>query len=170
MDKVILSELYQKYHKELYLYLYSLCKNHSETEDLLQETFLKALLSLPEEHTNVRAWLYVVGRNLFLNRQKKNQKILLIKDTAPFPADKHSKEPEFINDLIREEQKQLLYQALFTLSPAKREILTLHYWSGFTHREIAAMMKLTPENVRVLAHRAKRELKQYMEVNGYDLS
>lgn len=91
MDKVILSELYQKYHKELYLYLYSLCKNHSETEDLLQETFLKALLSLPEEHTNVRAWLYVVGRNLFLNHRKKNQKILLIKDTAPFPADKQDR-------------------------------------------------------------------------------
>ncbi len=170
MDRSILSELYQRYHKELYLYLYSLCKNHAETEDLLQETFLKALLSLPEEHTNVRAWLYLVGRNLFLNRRKKDQKMLLVKDTATFPTDKHLKESEFINDLIKEEQKQFLYQALFTLSPVKREILTLHYWSGFTHREIAAMMKLTPENVRVLAHRAKKELKQYMEVNGYDLS
>ena len=36
-------------------------------EDLLQETFLKALLSLPDDHTNMRAWLYLVARNLLFN-------------------------------------------------------------------------------------------------------
>lgn len=52
MEKDILKQLYQKYRKEIYLYLYSLCKNSSLAEDLLQETFLKALLSLPDDHTN----------------------------------------------------------------------------------------------------------------------
>lgn len=47
MEKDILKQLYQKYRKEIYLYLYSLCKKESLAEDLLQETFLKALLSLP---------------------------------------------------------------------------------------------------------------------------
>lgn len=65
MEKDILKQLYQKYRKEIYLYLYSLCKNSSLAEDLLQETFLKALLSLPDDHTNMRAWLYLVARNLF---------------------------------------------------------------------------------------------------------
>ena len=55
MEKDILKQLYQKYRKEIYLYLYSLCKNSSLAEDLLQETFLKALLSLPDDHTNMRA-------------------------------------------------------------------------------------------------------------------
>lgn len=67
MEKDILKQLYQKYRKEIYLYLYSLCKNESLAEDLLQETFLKALLSLPDGHTNMRAWLYLVARNLFFN-------------------------------------------------------------------------------------------------------
>ena len=53
MEKDILKQLYQKYRKEIYLYLYSLCKNSSLAEDLLQETFLKALLSLPDDHTNM---------------------------------------------------------------------------------------------------------------------
>ena len=39
MEKDILKQLYQKYRKEIYLYLYSLCKNSSLAEDLLQETF-----------------------------------------------------------------------------------------------------------------------------------
>ena len=67
MEKDILKQLYQKYRKEIYLYLYSLCKKESLAEDLLQETFLKALLSLPDDHTNMRAWLYLVARNLLFN-------------------------------------------------------------------------------------------------------
>ena len=71
MEKDILKQIYQKYRKEIYLYLYSLCKNSSLAEDLLQETFLKALLSLPDDHTNMRAWLYLVARNLFFNYYSK---------------------------------------------------------------------------------------------------
>ena len=73
MEKDILKQLYQKYRKEIYLYLYSLCKNSSLAEDLLQETFLKALLSLPDDHTNMRAWLYLVARNLFFNYYRREK-------------------------------------------------------------------------------------------------
>ena len=48
MENELLRQLYRKYQRELYLYLYSLCKNHELAEDLLQETFLKALLALPD--------------------------------------------------------------------------------------------------------------------------
>lgn len=59
MEKDILKQLYQKYRKEIYLYLYSLCKNSSLAEDLLQETFLKALLSLPDDHTNMLSLIHI---------------------------------------------------------------------------------------------------------------
>ena len=71
MDNEILLKLYGLYQKELYLYLYSLCGDGHLAEDLLHETFLKALLALPDGHTNMRAWLYMVARNLFYNQQKK---------------------------------------------------------------------------------------------------
>ena len=48
MENELLRQLYRKYQRELYLYLYSLCKNHELAEDLLQETFVKALLALPD--------------------------------------------------------------------------------------------------------------------------
>ena len=73
MDEKLLRELYKKYYKELYLYLYSLCKNRELSEDILQETFLKAILSLKDNHTNMRAWLYTVARNLYFNYSKKEK-------------------------------------------------------------------------------------------------
>ena len=58
MDKQLLEKLYDAYYQEIYLYVYALCKNHEWAADLTQETFLKALLSLDQSHTNMRAWLY----------------------------------------------------------------------------------------------------------------
>ena len=71
MDSKVLEQLYRKYERELYLYIYSICKDKHATEDLLQETFLKAILALPDGHTNMRAWLYLVARNLTYNAIKK---------------------------------------------------------------------------------------------------
>ena len=48
MDNEILLKLYSLYQKELYLYLYSFCGDRHLAEDLLHETFLKALLALPD--------------------------------------------------------------------------------------------------------------------------
>ena len=74
MDNRILSELYNAYAREIYLYLYSLCKDAQLAEDLMQESFCKAILALSSEHTNMRAWLYTVARNLCLNELKKRNR------------------------------------------------------------------------------------------------
>lgn len=71
MNRKLLEYVYRKYGRELYLYLYSLCKEHTLAEELVQETFAKAILSLSDEHPNFRAWLYKVGKNLYQNYQKK---------------------------------------------------------------------------------------------------
>ena len=71
MDNRILQILYEKYYQEIFLYLLSLSHDSLLAEDLVQETFLKAILSLDEKHPNIRAWLYRVARNLYLNEKKK---------------------------------------------------------------------------------------------------
>lgn len=43
----MIKQLYHQYGKELFLYLYSMCQQKELAEDLLQETFLKAILALP---------------------------------------------------------------------------------------------------------------------------
>lgn len=169
MDNRILKELYEQFGTELYLYLYSLCRNHSLAEDLRQETFLKALLALPDYHTNMRAWLYLVARNLYFNRRKKDKRLIPLEETHPEIM--HSNETDDILDsFIAKKQIRILYQALSMLPVQKCEILMMQYFGNMTQREIAAILHLTPENVRVLSYRAKKELKIYMEAKGYDLS
>ena len=162
MEQKLLTLVYEKYHRELYLYIYSLSRNHHIAEDLTQETFLKALLSLPEEHGNIRAWLYMVARNLFFNYRKKASRNVSLEEEMK----RSDEEKDLLANMIENERKLQLYQALKKLDMKKREILLLQYFGNLSQKEIAAVLHITPENVRVLAYRAKKELKKYMEQQG----
>lgn len=165
MDNKLLKELYNKHYKELYLYIYSLCKNREITEDLVQETFLKAMLSLSESHGNMRAWLYMVARNLYFNFAKKEKGKVDIDQIKEMP----SETPPMIEHIIENERRRLCFEALQSLNGVKREVLILQYFGGLSQKEIAAVLHLTPENVRVLSYRGKKELKKFMEESGYDI-
>ena len=162
MEQKLLTLVYEKYHRELYLYIYSLSRNHHIAEDLTQETFLKALLSLPEEHGNIRAWLYMVARNLFFNYRKKASRNVSLEEEMK----RSDEEKDLLANMIENERKLQLYQALKKLDMKKREMLLLQYFGDLSQKEIAAVLHITPENVRVLAYRAKKELKKYMEQQG----
>lgn len=164
MDNELFMKLYGAYQKELYLYLYSLCRNRHQAEDLLHETFLKALLALPDGHTNMRAWLYMVARNLFYNQQKKKSREILMEEQDYFPEKKTDE--DLFEKILEEENRRMLYQAIRRLEIKKREIIQMQYFGGMSQKEIAAVLHITPENVRVLAYRAKKELKKYLEKEG----
>lgn len=169
LEQELLKQLYQRYGKELHLYIYSLNKNWLQAEDILQETFLKAILSLSDQHTNMRAWLYKVARNLCFNAIKKDQRTQC-SDQIQTLADVRMSEESLLNRLIREEKKQYLYRSVAKLEDKKREVLMMQYFGHLSQKEIAAILRITPENVRVLSYRARKDLKTYLEEDDYDLS
>lgn len=163
----MIKQLYHQYGKEWFLYLYSMCQQKELAEDLLQETFLKAILALPEYHTNMRAWLYKVARNLFYNLYKRNRREICdeeyLKKISKLEVD------EFLEEYISKQETRILYTAMQKLSPVKREVLELQYFGQMPLKEIANVLQLSQENVRVLSHRAKKDLKKLMEVEGYEV-
>ena len=165
MNTQLLNQLYQRYYREIYLYLLSLSKNRTTAEDLLQETFLKAILSLPDSHGNTRAWLYMVARTLSFNQRKQEQHLTLTDESEALSA-----EDDLLEQIISDEKRKLLYLGLSRLEERKREVLQMQYFGGLSQKEIAAVLHLTPEHVRVLAYRARKELRNWMEENGYDIS
>lgn len=163
MDRELICRLYGQYGRALYLYLYAMAGD--KAQDLLQETFLKAMLSLPPGHPNVRAWLYTVARNLCISDLRREGRTASLEDCG-----EGSHGDGVVEKVLTDEKHRLLYQALGTLEPRRREVLELMYFSGLAQKEIAAVLRISPENVRTLACRAKRELRRYMEENGYELS
>ena len=161
MREGAVEQLYRLHRKELTVYLFALCQNAELAEDLVQETFLKALLCFPHGHTNVRAWLYAVARNLCINYLKKERRQFPLEEAGELPAGGLS----LSDRLIREEEIRELLKGLSLLSPEKREILTLYYFSGMPQKDIAGLLNLSPEAVRVQSFRARQELKHFLEVH-----
>ena len=175
LEKELLEELYHRYGQEIYRYLYAICRNRLIAEDILQDVFCKALISLPSSHRNARAWLYMVGRNLLFNEMKKQKRQMYSEDLEKRAADKTGdsdssagENPE--EQTIKKEESEILRRALLSLDIRKREILVLSYFEHFTLKEAAAIMGISYENARILSMRAKRELRRIMEVNGYEVS
>ena len=175
MDKALLEELYQRYGAEIFRYLYAMCRDRLLAEDVMQDAFCRALISLPTSHVNARAWLYMVGRNLLINEMKKRKRELCLDDMESRDVQRR-KSGEGIADgdpeeqAIRKEENSMLQEALLSLDERKREILILNYFERFTLKEAAVIMGISYENARILSMRAKRELRRIMEVNGYEIS
>lgn len=174
LEKELLEELYHRYGQEIYRYLYTICRNRDMAEDIMQDVFCKALISLPSSHVNARAWLYMVGRNLLLNEMKKQKRQIYSED--PEKRETGGMEgPDGISDgnpeeqALKKEESDMLKHAILSLDTRKREILILSYFEQFTLKEAAVIMGISYENARILSMRAKRELRRIMEVNGYEI-
>lgn len=166
MDYQILEQLYLRYGREILLYLFSLCKNWDMAEDLKQETFVKALFSLSEQHTNMRAWLYHVARNLCINQMAKEKRFAPLEEYEEILK----KDEDILEQYITQEDHRNVYLAVLKLPPPKKEILELQYFGGLSLKEIAGLLHLSYEGVRVQKYRAKQELKKILEEENYDIS
>ena len=170
MDNDVLAVVYRIYSREIYLYLYGLSHNRQLSEDLMQETFAKALITVVTADTGIRAWLYKVARNLYFNTYRKDKRLIIGLENVENKAEiREEIEESPLSKLLTTEREEALYKALNKLEGKKREVLLLQYFSGLSGKDIAKLLDITTENVRILAFRGKKELKLYLEEAGYEI-
>ena len=170
MENEVLVRFYRAYSREIYLYLYGLSHNRQLSEDLMQETFAKALITVVTADTGIRAWLYKVARNLYFNTYRKDKRLIIGLENAENKAEIRVEiEESLLSKLLRTEREKALYKALNKLESKKREVLLLQYFSGLSGKDIAKLLDITTENVRILVFRGKKELKLYLEEAGYEI-
>ena len=170
MENDVLAVVYRTYSREIYLYLYGLSHNRQLSEDLMQETFAKALITVVTADTGIRAWLYKVARNLYFNTYRRDKRLIIGLENAENKAEIRVEiEESPLSKLLTTEREEALYKALNKLEGKKREVLLLQYFSGLSGKDIAKLLDITTENVRILAFRGKKELKLYLEEAGYEI-
>lgn len=155
MKNIKLEEIYRKHHIELYLYALSLCQNHHYAQDLVSETFYKALLSLDHNKDYIKFWLFRVCKNIFLDHVRKNKYHVDIHNLEEVLSDKESPLDKLINN---EERKQLYYNVLKLPYPS-REAIILYYYCNFSLREIAKAIHISEGAAKTLLFRARQKLK-----------
>ena len=87
MENDVLVRFYRAYSREIYLYLYGLSHNRQLSEDLMQETFAKALITVVTADTGIRAGLYKVARNLYFNTYRRDKRLIIGLENAENKAE-----------------------------------------------------------------------------------
>lgn len=153
-----MEELYIRYQRELYLYAFSLCKNHHLAQDLTSDTFFKAYLSL-DDVDYFKYWLFRVCKNLYIDFLKKNKEysdqgiLEMASSTSETP----------LNKIINSENKRHLYNLVLNLNESYKEILILYYFCNFSIREISKSRKIPEGTARTMLCRARKKLRKVME-------
>lgn len=137
-------------------FLLALCAGRADdADDLAQETFIKAYVSLSEydERGQVSLWLRRIAYHTFLNYRKKQQR----EETKPLDEAPPVAGPSAADEAFRYQE---LHAALGALSDTGRTTLVMHYIEGYKVGEIAEVTGQSEAAVKKQLQRGREELKR----------
>ncbi len=144
----------------LYNFAHWLTQNASEAEDLVQETYVKALRGFSgfQLGTNFRAWMFRILRNTFLTSRTGLKPAATIDEEIDFDSFA-SANPNPENVLIAHANRELVRQALTELPVPFREILLLCEVEEMSYEEIAQVLAIPTGTVMSRLYRARKALR-----------
>jgi RNA polymerase sigma-70 factor (ECF subfamily) len=148
----------------IYSYIYSICENAVESEDLTQEVFLKLVTFLASGRNldSARAWAFRVAHNLTLNHMKRRRnEVLTDFPSSPLQEDTaHEHSSPNPEQLLAQKRRDLqLSKAMGKLTAHQRQCLHLRA-EGFRYREIAEILDLSLWSVADALDRAIKNLRR----------
>jgi RNA polymerase sigma-70 factor, ECF subfamily len=162
MPSATFEDLAMPHFERLYNFACWLTHDRQEAEDLVQETYVKALkgFSSFQPGTNFRAWIYRILRNAFLTSRTGLQATATVPldlegDEQQLPAARET--PESI--LLQRSDWQLVQEALAQVPVTYREILLLCEIEEMSYQEISATLSIPIGTVMSRLSRARRALR-----------
>jgi RNA polymerase sigma-70 factor (ECF subfamily) len=155
--------LYDRYVDVVYRYIYYRVSNQATTEDMVSETFLRALrriTSFTWQGRDFGAWLVTIARNLIADHYKSSRYKLEVATAEMLDADRATDGPE---DAVLDSMTNVtLLEAVKMLGAEQQECVVLRFLQGFSVSETALAMNKTDGAVKALQYRAVQALKRLL--------
>jgi len=153
----------------LYGYAMTLVRNQAQAEDLVQETYLRAMTAFHRlrPDSNLKSWLFTILRNIRLNQIRDGLAMPLVveidepSDNARQFEDKSSKDPLFL--YLKKVKQSDVRKAIEDLPAAYREVIVLREFEDLSYEEIAAVLNCPPGTVMSRLSRAREKLKEMLQ-------
>ena len=169
-------DLVKRYEQKLYNFSLRMCRDHSDAEDMIQETFLNVFRYLKDfrYETKFKNWLYKVAASTCIKKRRKSkfapEKELSLDDFLPA---NETEVPDHVPDwalmpldkLLNQELSSTINQEILSLPKKYRLVIVLRDIEGFSTAETAQILNLSPSNVKVRLHRARLYLRD--KLKGY---
>jgi len=157
-DKHAYQAIILQFERQMYTYCYYILKNHAETEDAVQEIFIRAYVHLHQYKRQVSfsAWLYKMAYHHLINIKKKQSRFLNLIE--------HCKEQQPVMQISQHEP--VVYELLAYLTGEERHILLLKAVEQYTFEEISDIMGLKSATIRKKYERLRRKLMDRISQKG----
>lgn len=161
-----LSVLFERYHLALYHYFLRMGNNSAQSEDLVQETFMKVMIyrNSYKGEASFRCWMYGIARNTAADQYRQTQRF-------PEPVDPSTIEQGsdscLQEDMEKQQQQDMFGKALALLPTELREILVLHRYQQLQYEDIANLLNCNLNTLKARMRKAVSELHlNYCKLSG----
>ncbi|HMP73707.1 MAG TPA: sigma-70 family RNA polymerase sigma factor [Kiritimatiellia bacterium] len=152
----------------LYAFALRLTRHPDQAEDIVQETWLKAIRNLDRFHGGrFLSWLFRIAHNLVLDSLRKNKPILSIHQ--PLPGSTHtledslpSRQPSPRDHAEESDLANRIQTAVERLHPDQQTVFTLRTEAGLTFREIASLLGIPLNTALARMHYAQNHLRKLL--------
>jgi len=142
----------------------NLTKDHETAKDLFQETLYRALSNKDKYNvgTNIKAWLYTIMRNIFINDYRKKAKQSVVLDNSPNDFLIDQTRTKVLNDGVTNLNLREVKQFIYDLPELFRIPFNL-YFEGYKYNEIADELNEPLGTIKSRIHFARKILKQKIQ-------
>ena len=165
MDPAFFEQMAMPLFDQLYNFAHWLTGNSADAEDLVQETYAKALKGIRSfaEGTNFRAWMYSILRNTFLTTRAglAARNTFALEDETAEMQTADAQTPEAV--LLQKESEQTVMDALAALPVLHREMILLSEVEEMSYKEIAEVLAIPLGTVMSRLARARAMLRRAIQ-------
>lgn len=166
MTSIEFKKMVEREARPLRHYAYQLTRNVEDTNDLVQETMLKAFTYQDkfEDGTNLKGWLYTIMKNTFINNYRRMVKRNTFIDQTDNDFYLDSMAHSVKNEGERRFMMQDIERAIESLPMSLKKPFTMNH-KGFKYHEIAEILNIPIGTVKTRIFVARRQLRQSLQ--GY---
>lgn len=146
--------------------------NHAEAEDVVQETMIKVWNRRDEwqKIDSIEAFCLTICRNLAVDKTRKHGNQNLTLDTTDYEAIDLSSASNPEEQAMQRDRIQLVRRLINSLPEKQRSVMQLRDIEGKSYKDIAAILGISEEQVKINIFRARQTIKQrYIETEKYGL-
>ena len=154
--------LVREYQKRLYWHIRKILIDHDDTDDVLQNVFIKVWQNLDnfKAESKLYTWLYRIATNESLNflTQKKKRAGIPLDDVSAFLANNLQSDSYFKGDEIQAK----LQKAILTLPDKQRIVFNMKYFDDLKYEEMSAILETSVGALKASYHHAVKKIEEYL--------
>ena len=165
----------RRYERPLFSLIYRMVRDRALAEDLAQETFIKVLNGIKSYRPEFKfsSWIFKIANNVAIDHLRRKSLETLSLDGAPSAETPEqisatalqlgAKDESPLQEVEARELGSAIEAAIGRLRPEYRACILLRHVEGYAYEEIAETLDLPLGTVKTYIHRARNELRVYLE-------